>query len=243
MHKFFIPSADISSECVNIKDPELIHYLTNVLRIKVCEEIVLFDEKGNQYLSSVKNVSNKGIELTIKSKRKLALQKTYSLTVACAIPKKAKFDDIVDKITQLGADKIIPVISERVIVKLDKVKAISRLERWKKIALSATQQSQRVNLPVIEDAQDVGNIISQSGGYDLKLIGALIDERKPIKEVLDRHPDARNILVLIGPEGDFTPKEVSLAKKQRFIPISLGDLVLRVDTAAIAVTSLIKLYK
>ncbi len=243
MHKFFIPSENIRSENVNIKDPELIHYLNNVLRIKSAEEIAVFDEKGNEYSALVEDISSKGIELAIKSKHKLELRKGYSLSIACAIPKKAKFDDIVDKLTQLGTDKIIPIFTERVIVKLDKAKAALRLKRWRKIALSATQQSQRIALPDIEGVKDIEKLISESAGYDLKLIAALIDERKPLKEILDQHPDAKNILVLIGPEGDFTPQEIASAKKHGFIPVTLGDLVLRVDTAAVAIASFIRLCK
>lgn len=243
MHRLFCTSQNIISEHATIKDPELTHYLNDVLRIKPDEKILIFDEKSTEYLALVKDISSKSVELIIKSKRKISLQKNYALTVACAIPKKAKFDDIVDKLTQLGVDRIIPIVSERVIVKLDKEKAASRLERWRKIALSATQQSQRTALPVIEDVKHIEKLFSESNQYDLKLIAALIDERKPLKEILAQYPNAKNILFLIGPEGDFTPGEINLAKKCGFLPVTLGDLVLRVDTAAVAVASFIKLYR
>ena len=127
------------------------------------------------------------------------------------------------------------------IVKLDKHKRLSRQERWKKIALNASLQSQRNTLPILEPIKNIKGLLSDSGSFDLKLIPTLIQERKPLKETLEESK-SKNILVIIGPEGDFTSDELGLAKKMGCIPVSLGDLVLRVETAAVAVVSFIRLY-
>jgi 16S rRNA (uracil1498-N3)-methyltransferase len=151
-------------------------------------------------------------------------------------------DDIVDKLTQLGVERIIPLKTERVIIKLDKDKEVSRLARWRKLAQAAAEQSQRQNLPVIEPIKDLKEFLVQAKTlYDLKLISTLMDsKRKSLKEIF-KGLKPQKVLVLIGPEGDFSPEEVDLAKKSGCIPASLGDLVLRVETAAIAVVSYIRL--
>ena len=151
-------------------------------------------------------------------------------------------DDIVDKLTQLGVECIIPLETERVIVRLDKQKKIERCERWKKIALSAAKQSQRSSLVVMKPISTLKDVFSAANEFDLKLIPTLEGSRKNLKEILNQEcKKIKKIMVLIGPEGDFTLPEIDLAKKAGFLPVSLGTRVLRVDTAAIAVVSFIKL--
>jgi len=203
---------------------------------------VIFDEQGNEYLTELENISLSCLVFKIKEKRKFKPAKQVSLTIACAIPKKSKIDDIIDKLTQLGVDKIIPLETERVIVKLDKHKKITRRKRWEKIAQVAAQQSQRNTLPVIEEVKNIKQLLAESKDYDLKLIPALIGQRKTIKEAIAMHKP-KNILVLIGPEGDFTAQELNLAVKAGFIPVTLGDNVLRVETAAVAVAAFVRLYE
>jgi 16S rRNA (uracil1498-N3)-methyltransferase len=148
-------------------------------------------------------------------------------------------DDIIDQLTQLGVTRIIPMTTERVVVKLDDARKAARLKRWRTIAQNAALQSQRNTLVLIEPVTGISNVISQSHDFDLKLIPNLEGKRKLIKDVL---PVAgpKTIIALIGPEGDFTPGEVALALGAGFIAVSLGDTVLRVATAAVAVAAYIK---
>ncbi|MGZ4090662.1 MAG: RsmE family RNA methyltransferase, partial [Bacteroidia bacterium] len=117
---------------------------------------------------------------------------------------------------QLGVDRIIPMRTERVVVKLDSAGAESRLKRWQKIAQSAAQQSQQARIPIIEPVTNIRDVVLNSQDYDLKLIPHLTGERRLIKDILaESRP--KNILVLIGPEGDFTLEEVALALGNGFI--------------------------
>lgn len=243
MHRLYCPSQNISGNQIIFTDKEQIHHAKNVLRLKDNEEVVIFDAQGNKYRSILEKSLPGSMVFRIKNKKNFIpnLSKV-KLTVACAIPKKSKFDDIIDKLTQLGVDRIIPMQTERVVVKLDMRKANSRLSRWRKIALSASEQSQRNNLPSIEPVKSIQQILSEAADYDLKLIPALIGKRKNLKEVFYT-VRPKNILVLIGPEGDFTPEEVNLARNAGCIPVTLGDFVLRVETAAVAAVSFIKLYE
>ncbi len=238
MQRVFCNSANISGNIISLTDNCLVHHLKDVLRIKENAEVIACDESGNEYSCAVTNLTGQGVELTIKNITKNDSAGKTKITVACAMPKKSKFDDIIDKLTQLGADRIIPLQTERVIVKFYKDKEKSRFQRWNKIALSASEQSQRNTLPVIEPVMKIEDVLKDSRGYDLKLIPALIGERKTLPHILAGCAP-RNILVLIGPEGDFSPREVALAIEAGCVPLTLGGLVLRVETAAVSVVSML----
>jgi len=150
-------------------------------------------------------------------------------------------DDIIDKLTQLGVNSIIPMLTERVNVEWDQQQRQKHIARWRKIAISACEQSGRAYLPFIEEIKDFKTVIAKSKDFDLKLIPNLIDKKIAFKDAFAAHRH-HNILVLIGPEGDFTPEEVRFALDNGFQAVSLGDSVLRVETAAVAAVSYIRLY-
>lgn len=240
MRKFHISRRDISEDKIKISDNSLIHHIRDVLRMKAGDDITVFDERGSQYHCRLDSISGNMV-LRIKSSVFDAGEKRIQVTVACAIPKNSKFDDIVDKLTQLGADRIIPLSTRRVVVRLHKDRIAGRQLRWQKIAVSASQQSQRNSVPVIDGVTDMEDILSQAHAYDLKLIPTLEGRRIYLKEALSGSA-YKNILFLIGPEGDFTPEEIAQAIAVGFIPISLGEFVLRVETAAVAVLSFVRFW-
>jgi 16S rRNA (uracil1498-N3)-methyltransferase len=125
---------------------------------------------------------------------------------------------------------------------MDRVKKFLRLERWKRIAKSAAQQCKRNDIPIIDSVKRMEEVLAEAGNFDLKIIPTLAGEHRSIKEVFSEIR-GKKILVFIGPEGDFTDEEIRLAMKAGCIPVTLGPLVLRVDTAAISVVSFIKLYE
>jgi 16S rRNA (uracil1498-N3)-methyltransferase len=236
MHRFFIDR--IQGEIVSLTDTEQLHHLKDVLRLKVNDGVSIFDGEGNDYAGVITGIDKRQVEIKVKQVRS-ANKTSVKLTVACAIPKGSRMDEVIDYLTQLGVERIIPMRTERTVVKLDSAKTEARLKRWQKIAQSAAQQSQRSRIPVIESVARFEDVILNSQDYDLKLIPNLSGERKPIREVVaETRP--KDVLVLVGPEGDFTAEEVGLALSQGFIAVSLGDTVLRVATAAIAVASYIK---
>jgi 16S rRNA (uracil1498-N3)-methyltransferase len=242
MHRFYCPAKNISSRSITLSDLNQIHHIRDVLRLKVGGELIIFDERQNEYLASFEKIQAQKIILKRKTKIKPGDSKNrLRISVACAIPKKAKMDDMVDKLTQLGADRIIPLETERVIVKITGQKRNARIERWRRIALSASMQSQRKELPAIESIKTMDELLAGASIYDLKLIPTLGGERNSLKEILKDTKPA-NVLLLIGPEGDFSEKEVSLARNYGCVPVSLGNLVLRVDTACLAAVSFIRLY-
>lgn len=240
MQRFFLPNPATLGDKIVISDKSQVHYIKDVLRLKAKENVVVFDGQGNEYICIVEELLLESVIFHVKGKRKFVPAQKVKITIACAIPKKSKMDDIIDKLTQLGAQRIIPLLTERVVIKWDEKQKLLRQRRWEKIAISAAQQSQRNNLPVVGPIRAIKEVLAESENYDLKLIPTLYGKRKACKDILS-NSTARNILILIGPEGDFSPAEINSAKQAGCIPVSLGDLVLRVETAALAITSYIKL--
>ncbi len=241
MNRFMIDKDKIRGNSVAIGDPQQIHHLKNVLRIKSSRRVEVFDGSGNEYIARVIRIGEKEINLEIERVH-VPIVAGLDLAVACAIPKNVKMDDIVDKLTQLGVDRIIPLETERVIVRLDSMKKADRLRRWEKISLSAAKQSHSCKLPRIDPVSKFRDVISASGDYDLKLIPTLDGSRQSFGEIFEKEGrGADRIMILIGPEGDFTSAEVSLAREAGFLPVSLGRSILRVDTAAVAAAAFIRL--
>jgi 16S rRNA (uracil1498-N3)-methyltransferase len=239
MHRFYCSRENVSQDKINIVDKGQLHHLKDVLRLKPADAVVVFDDKGNVYQAKIEKLTIQNVVLKIIEVQNSDKARKIQIAVACAIPKKSKMDDIIDKLTQLGADRIIPLVTERVIIKLDRDKKLKRQNRWNKIALSASKQSQRNTVPLIDPVKNLKDFLCEAGDFDLKLIPTLPGDRRSLKEVLTQSKP-KKIIVLIGPEGDFSPGELDMAIKNGFIPVSLGDFVLRVETAAVYVVSVLQ---
>ena len=238
MNRFYVNEA-VSGGSIVISDPEQLHHLRDVLRLKPGDEVAVFDPAGEEFLAEVSGLERKKAVLAVKSRRP-APPERLKITIACAVPKKSRMDDIVDKLTQLGVDAIIPLETERTIVKLEERQS-DRLERWQKIARNAAEQSRRNRLPRIYPVMGLEDVLGTAPEFDLKLIPTLAGDSRPLREALTGIRPA-SVLVLIGPEGDFTPGEVRRAFEAGFLPVSLGRTVLRVETAAIAAAAFLRLY-
>ena len=179
----------------------------------------------------------------IRKKAKMKPKQKFKLIFACALPKqKNKFGDLIDKLSQLGVDRIIPMVTARVIAQWNSSQKQRNYQRWIKISQQACIQSGRNTLPIIEPVTEIDKIISNSSGSDLKIIPTVVEKRKNLKALFPNHK-YKEILILIGPERDFTNHEIAQAEEAGFIPVTLGDLVLGVDTAAITVAAFVRLYK
>ena len=182
MHSFYLPEK-VTGETTVITDAAQLHHLRDVLRLKVRDKVVIFDNEGNKYSCTIAELDRKQALLNI-DERQPAPMRNLKLAVACAIPKHSRMDDIIDKLTQMDVDVIIPLMTERVVVRVDDSRE-SRLERWKKIALSASEQSQRRTLPVIFPVTDFKDALAESKDYQLKLVPNLLGERRPIRQATE----------------------------------------------------------
>lgn len=241
MFRFFCPSENISKDRIEIKDKREIRHILNVLKLKKNDEVFVFDGRNSEYRALLEEILPTRLILKIKEKKITLSKEELEITLACAIPKKRRFDLIVEKLTELGVKRIIPLKTARTEVLLDRVKEKNCLSRWQRIAVNSAKQSKRIDVPVIESQVEFGDILNRKKEYDLTVICALHPKAKRIGEILEEIKP-KKILILVGPEGDFTVQEVNLALEKGFVPISLGNLILRVETAAIAICSFLRIY-
>ena len=209
-----------------------IHHIKNVMRGKIGDQIeVVYDNKVN--ICKIKNIE----PLELENIRKLNddNEMNIELTIAVSLVTEQKFDLILQKLTELGVDRIIPLKTERSIVKVEDKKIAKKIARWQMICKEASEQSKRNKVPVISDILNLNELIKIDG--NMKLICSLNEKTLHISKYLI--PDLDNILFVIGPEGGFSQDEEQYLLNNGFKPVSLGKQVLRVETAAMYVASII----
>jgi len=236
MRRFFVPPENIRDR-ISIKDKGEIHHLKNVLRLKSGDEVIISDGKGREYRSRINSTGSEGVVLTVIKEIEATLPK-ITICLACALPKNSKFDFLVEKATEIGVDRIIPLKTKRTIVELKGDRQEKKIKHWQEIAVNASKQSQRNTIPELGRVFNFREAVGETKKYDLALIPCLFGKRKKIEDVLMQF-EGKSILVFIGPEGDFTPEEVSLAVKAGCQPVALGERVLKVDSAALYSLSVI----
>lgn len=233
LRRCYIPYSNWHGQHID-PDDSCIHYLTNVLRLKEGEHLIIFDGTGREVVGKVFTMpEGKKRILILKDIVPQHSESTLNFVLVQAIPKGNKMDWIVEKAVELGVTQIIPVVTERVIVKLDEKKVITRRDRWQKIAESAARQCGRTTITKIYPATKLADVFQIIKNLDLLLVGSLMPEAESIFKIINTHSNISSIALMIGPEGDFTSEEYQEMKKHGVIPVSFGRRVLRVETAAI----------
>ena len=233
MHRFFLPPPSWNSERLTLDMAES-HHAVGVLRLDAGEKVVIFDGQGNEATAEIVAAKSNRVEL-----RKISQSKSAPLrcriVLAQAIPKGKNMELIVEKATELGAAGIAPLLSERTVVRCDEEEASSKKQKWQRVALEAAKQCGQNWLPAVETPVSLKAYFAANPKFDLMLIASLQPDAKPLKTVLAEHdgPPPASVLILVGPEGDFTPAEINLAKSAGCRPITLGPIILRTETAAI----------
>ncbi len=250
MTRLFLPPDQLSSEQITITGDQA-RYLALVLRIKPGDPLIIFDGLGYKYDCNVLKCHKKEVIVESTVKSPYSTESPVSITLAQGITKGIKMDLVIQKATELGVSKIVPIINER-----SQVRHTEKLERWRKIALSASQQSGRDKIPEIYEPVDFEEFLFNQTqekrqlslpikreGEDFFNHGIIFSEQKPsgnLKTVLNSFRDIKDISILIGPEGGFTKEEVHIAIQKGFIETSLGPRILRTETAPITAVSIIQ---
>lgn len=240
MHRFYIPTADFNSSQIKINNPKEIHHLVNVLRLKKTDVIHIFNRQNEEGEGAIISTSPQEVIVKISSSKKIPIQFPL-ITLACAIPKKSKFETIIEKATELGVYEIIPLKTKRTEIILNAERADKKQTRFETVAINAAKQSKRVNIPQIHPVTEFSKAVSSLTKESKVIIPSLLGSRIPLMEALKKNPKEK-IAFLIGPEGDFTADEYKLAHSQGCIPVSLGETVLKVETAALCVVACAKQF-
>ncbi len=244
MTRLFLPPDQLKSKQIIITG-EQARYLTSVLRVKPGESLDIFDGLGFKYSCRIIKCHKKEVIVERIKKERYSAESSISITLAQGIAKGDKMDLIIQKSTELGVNKIIPLITERA-----QVRSTNKLERWKKIALSASQQSGRDKIPEIEGPVDFREFLSRQfpllekgekgGFFNSGIIFSEAIKDRNLKGVLSAFKNTQQLTLLVGPEGGFSKDEVTTAVENGFIEASLGPRILRTETAPITAISIIQ---
>ena len=232
MHRCYLPDADFSAPALTIEREEA-HHALRVLRMKAGEACEVFDGCGHAVRGRIVATQG-GSSLTVGDLEPLPdLPPVPPITLAVALAKGTNTDLIMQKAVELGASRIIPVISERTIVRLKPAEAEAKAEKWRRTVLEACKQCGVRRLPVVEVPQPLPALLQRTDLPQTRLMCAITPLAKPIRQVLEsaRNEGADSALILIGPEGGFSPAEYEAAAQAGFTHISLGGIILRVETA------------
>jgi 16S rRNA (uracil1498-N3)-methyltransferase len=234
--RFFITTDQVHGSQIVVSGDDLRHIRT-VLRKRPGDTLLLLDGEGTEYTATISRMEKSEIYAEIVSGVKKVIRQPL-VTLGQGLPKSDKMDWIVQKATELGVSDIVPLITERTIVKAkDEGKRISR---WQKIAREAAMQSSRPDIPQVRPMASFPDFLLSLDPRPLTLLLFPWEEgTEPVKNVLRQKIGVKNIIVLIGPEGGFSSVEAGMAKEKGFHLISLGPNILRSETAAVAVLSMI----
>ena len=212
-----------------------VHYLKDVLRLKPQDKLEVLDGSGTVYQAVIKEINSDKVLLDIMSAQPSVTESPLKITLGQCLPKGKKMDLIIQKSTELGVSQIIPVLSERTISRGEK------LERWHKIAKEAAEQSGRTVIPEISTPTIFTDLIKQRQHFDLAFIPWELETSLTLKKYLASKPAAKatSLLFLIGPEGGFSKTEIEQAVAAGFTTLSLGRRILRTETAALVVLSML----
>ena len=232
MPHFYINPKDIKDNSFIVKD-EQFHYLSTVRRFSVGDEINIFDGLGNSYKARIDIVDKKQIKGTILSSKTLILP-NKKVSLYTAIPKGERFDWLIEKASEIGISRIVPTIYTRSVIK---ELSTNKIERYKKISISASSQSWRADIMPIETPKKFSEIVETLNQKNtLNILPYESEEKDTIYKVVENNKD---INIFIGPEGGFDNMEISLALKNNFKIVTLGKNILRVETAGIVAASIV----
>ncbi len=248
MPRIYLPINHIKDAPISITD-EKARYLISVLRCRKGDDLVIFDGKGNCYRTTILKTARREVIADVIKKFPCDTESHINITLVQGLLKGEKMDMVIQKITELGVKKIIPVVTER-----SQLRDTKKIARWRKIAEEASRQSGRSVVPIIYETIEFKNFLTDHDPQ-YRFLGFIFYEKDGMKlseaiEILKTHinppfpPLAKGgkgeLFVVIGPEGGFTKEEVNIAKERGLLIISLGKRILRAETAAISAMTLVQ---
>lgn len=231
MQRYFIHPEQFGEKTVIIIGDDA-HHLQKVMRAKEGQQIICCDGVSREAIVEITELTKGLITALIIEKLEMNNEPNTKVWIAQSLPKADKMESVIQKCTEIGASRFIPFISDRTIVQYDQKKEAKRLERWEKIAKEAAEQAHRNRIPTIDPPMSWNHLLELLPELQLALICYEKETALTFKAMLQKHLPLENILIIIGPEGGFTPKEIKEAEEAGCQSISLGKRILRTETAA-----------
>ena len=247
IHRFYLPEVLVSNNTVSLTG-EIAWQIAKVLRLKVGDIIGLFDNLQEEYRIELTSLDKKLVSGKVLSHNKNTNEPNVSIVLYQALLPREKFEDVLDKATEVGVNQFVPLETQRTLVKAKDIKE-EKLQRWKKIVQEAAEQSERGKMPEVRQAMLFETAIKKATSEGKVLIAWEREEKVGLSNVIPnlirdldsrlRGNDKLFISLFIGPEGGFSEEEIAFAKENGVIPVSLGKRILRSETAGIVMPSLV----
>lgn len=242
MRCFHLPPEKCRGDLLRLEGREA-HHALNVLRLKPGDAVTVLDGVGGRFACEVNQIARNALTLAIKEKQTLPAP-PCSITLFVGLPKGGLIEDIIQKAVELGSGRIMPLLTERVVVQIGKDSSLARRNKWQQTAIEAMKQCGTGWLPTIEEPTKISQALAQPAELELALVGSLQEDRRRPHELFEiflakhgRLP--KRVGIWIGPEGDFTTEELKQIRESGAQPITLGSQILRVETAAICCLSIV----
>ena len=242
MHRFYLPPAQCLGQTLWLAGKEA-HHARDVLRVRHGERVTVLDGAGREFLCDVQDCNRDKVSLSVADRR-VHPPPPCRITLLQAIPRGKLLESIIQKATELGAFRIVPLLSERVVAHLEGKDGARKAEKLQAVAIEAIKQCGSPWLPQVEPPLTPGQFLARNEAFELPLIASLQSGSRPARDYFRafhaqhrRHPESASIW--IGPEGDFTAGETQAIESRGALPITLGRLVLRTETAAVFCLSIL----
>ncbi|MEM7082413.1 MAG: 16S rRNA (uracil(1498)-N(3))-methyltransferase [Pseudomonadota bacterium] len=231
-HRLYFSGPLALNTRVTVQDNQA-HYLTQVLRLRPGDEVVLFNNGDHEFVAQIDTLSRKAVALRITDAAHVDTESALHITLIQSLIRKERFDFCIQKATELGVNRIVPVITERTTAKLPSNRVAKRVAHWQGIAVSACEQSGRSRIPVIAAPTDLEAAIAQTTQTQ-----RLVLDPWSTPTALSSISRPTDVSIAIGPEGGFSPDEVNQLKAHGAATMTLGPRVLRSETAGIVAVAL-----
>lgn len=232
--RFHLAPAAWHSPSTLILEGDEAHHCHSVMRRGIGDEVQIFDGAGRCVRATITSSSSKRVELqAVDGTDAKSEPPAVQITLLQAIPKGSNIELIIEKAVELGVQHIYPVLTEHTVVKLKAEDAAKKQSKWQRIALEACKQCGQNWLPEVHTPMAYSQVWQQLPQHDLRLIAAILPQSESFKTVLSRgSANPASVLIAIGPEGDFSANEYQTALEAGCQPVTLGSIILRVETAA-----------
>ena len=241
MNRFFIPPDCISGNTVNIPD-EVSSQIRRVLRLKEGTHVHFLDNTGSLYDSEIHYLDEKHLSAEVTGKRLAEGEPACRISLFIGLTQREKFEWILQKCTEAGVSRVIPMITERSLVRKS-ADIAGKTDRWEKILKEAAEQCGRARIPELGRVTDLSGAAAEGSAADLALFCWEEEKQKTLRELIDpKRASIRNLAVMIGPEGGFSEEEAALVRSHGWEPVTLGKRIYRMETAAIAAV-ILSLYE
>ncbi len=237
MHRFIVSPELLKRAVVTLGESDS-HHAAVVLRIGVGELVTLLDGEGTVAEGRVLQVSKRAVAIEV-DERRLLPGRGWEVVLLAAVTKGKAWDALLQKATELDVAGIVPLLTRHCVVKVARDERVRRRDDWQAAVAEAAKQCGAPWLPRVSEPVSIDEWLRAGDRLDLGLVAALLPEAREIGEVMDHHPTARRVGIVIGPEGDLDGGELKGLAEAGFQPVTLGSTVLRADTAALAAAAVV----